>query len=60
MVTQTNEYTVSYIDDKIVLEGPHEAIHTEALKILRRFAYSLRPYKIESDSDDRVVLGLAR
>lgn len=56
MVQKRSDYTITYNGVKIVLEGSHEAIHLEAEKIIKRFAYSPNPYQIESDAEDCVVL----
>ena len=56
MVQKHTDYTVTYSADKIVLEGASEAIHLEAEKIVKRFAFSPNPYSIETDSKFCVVL----
>ena len=48
---------IRFTADGIILSGAAEAIHAEADKILRRFAYSGRPYEIKTDTSERVVLG---
>ncbi len=44
----------------IVLSGEMRVIHTEADKILRRFAYSAKPYEVQTDTADRIVLTARR
>jgi hypothetical protein len=56
MVQKHTDYTVNYNGEKIVLEGASDAIHVEAEKIVRRFAYSPNPYAVETNSEFRVVL----
>lgn len=50
------ECTIKYETDTIELCGDVQAIHVEASRILRRFANSLRPYEVETDTADRIVL----
>lgn len=50
------ECSIKYETDTIVLCGDVQAIHREATKILRRFANSLRPYEVETDTAERIVL----
>lgn len=56
MVQKRSDYTITYSGAKIVLEGANEAIHLEAEKIIKRFAYSPNPYQIESNAEYCVVL----
>lgn len=49
--------TIRFAADGIILTGATEAIHSEADKILRRFAFSGKPYEMKSDTPERVVLG---
>ncbi|MHC4088779.1 MAG: hypothetical protein ACYSVY_00600 [Planctomycetota bacterium] len=49
--------TIRFTAEGIILSGAAEAIHAQAEKILRRCAYSGRPYKIKTDTSERVVLG---
>ena len=48
--------SIKYETDTIELCGDVQAIHIEAGRILRRFANSLRPYEVETDTAERVVL----
>lgn len=50
------ECKIKYETDTIELRGDVQAIHIEAGRILRRFANSLRPYEVETDTADRIVL----
>jgi len=57
MLEQTyDKYTVRYERDSIILEGDPATIREEAERILRRFAYSTRPYRKVLVDDYCVVL----
>ena len=59
-INDDSKCTISYHSDLIVLSGDKQAIHNEADKILRRFAHSARPYQVQEDTADRVVLATRR
>ena len=59
VMRKNSEYTIRYYQDTIVLSGAVEAIHSEAERILRRFAYSAKPYEVKSDAPDRIILATA-
>lgn len=48
--------SIKYETNTIELCGDVQAIHIEASKILRRFANSLRPYQVETETAERIVL----
>ena len=50
------ECSIKYESDTIELCGDVQAIHVEATRILRRFANSQRPYEVETDTAERIVL----
>lgn len=56
VMRKASGFTIQYYRDMIVLSGAMDAIHLEAEKIVRRFAYSARPYQVKSDRIDRIVL----
>ena len=47
---------IEYDRDAIVLSGRSDAVHVEAAKILRRFAHSGRPFQIQAETPERMVL----
>ncbi len=51
------ECSIEYTQDGVVLTGDAEAIHDEAQRILHRFAHSITPLRIVTDSRHRLVLG---
>jgi hypothetical protein len=56
LVAKEDNCTITYYTDAIVLQGQTQAIHAQAQRILKRFAYSPRPYRVELDNSDQVVL----
>ncbi len=50
------ECSIKYATDTIELCGDVQVIPIEAGRILRRFANSLRPYEVETDTAERIVL----
>jgi hypothetical protein len=47
---------VEYRRNEIVVRGPGEDAKREAHRIVRRFACSATPYRVESQESDRVIL----
>jgi len=56
LVAREVNCTITYFADTIVLQGQNQVIHAHADKILKRFAFSPKPYRIEVDRGDEVVL----
>ena len=54
--TNTAECNVTYLADRIVLQGECEAIHQEARKLLQRFVHSTSPLHVVTDNEHEVVL----
>lgn len=59
-VSKDSSCTIQYDTDMIVLSGEMRVIHVEADRILRRFAYSAKPYDVQTDTADRIVLTARR
>jgi hypothetical protein len=47
---------IYYYPGQIILEGSEQEIHSEAYRILRRFAFSAAPYQVVEDYGDHMVL----
>lgn len=54
--TATRGCRVEYRGKEIVVQGPSTEVHREAHRIVRRFACSATPYRIDEDDSNRVVL----
>ncbi|MFQ6021812.1 MAG: hypothetical protein ACE5NW_03745 [Acidiferrobacterales bacterium] len=59
-ISRDSNCTIRYDTDMIVLSGEMQTIHLEADKILRRFAYSAKPYEVQTATVDRIVLAVRR
>jgi len=55
-VSKASGCTIRFTAGGIVLSGAADAVHAEASKILRRFAFSGKPYEVKSDTPEQVVL----
>jgi len=55
VVKQTN-CTVTYYPQTIVLQGQPEEVHKQADTIIKRFAFSPKPYRVMADTEREVVL----
>ncbi len=56
MAEKHSDYTVMYDAELIILRGTTQTIRTQSHKILERFAYSARPYCVQSESGEAIVL----
>lgn len=56
--TGTNQQTcrVEYYRNEIVVRGQGDEARREAHRIIRRFACSATPYRVEYQESDRVIL----
>ncbi len=49
-------FSISYQGDRVILCGAADAIHSEARRILNRFASSGRPLRIKNHGPDCIIL----
>lgn len=52
----TVKLNIRYETDRIILRGEPALIHQEAERIIERFRFSARPYRLCSERSDRVEL----
>lgn len=52
----TVNLNIRYENDRIILHGEPALIHQEAERIIERFRFSARPYRLCSERSDRVEL----
>lgn len=55
-IERHDSYTVTYMQNAIVLDGACDAIHQQATIILKRFAFSPRSFVIATDTNEHIVL----
>ena len=55
-IARENGCAIAYHRDRIILHGSTAMIYQEAEKIVRRFAFSARPYAIVSKGHGRITL----
>ncbi len=53
---RTNDCTILYSADTIILRGANQKITAQAQKILERFAHSTRPFRVKTETPDLIVL----